>query len=815
VHNILRLYKSKYFTVLLFIVFFTIPFILYFPHIQRGEYLVSGDGIAAFAVRSLLSNSLAGGEFPLWNRYIGNGVPYAGDLTNGALYLPSLLLSFLPIKLFTYVFYAFHLMLGAGFMYLFLKEIGCKQIVAMCTATLYLCSIHMGGDRKSHIIIIIVIVYLPAILFFLVKYFKERKPVWLVLSSFSMTLQFYAGFVQHTVYTDIFVFLFFVILSIKHRVKFLQFLKIVSAWILMYLGLICMQLIPTAALMSFYSTESDTTIHLFFFNLLSISFFKLPMMIFPRIFGNNLLHPLPSLGHSEMDIELFFGILVVFMLFVGVIKYRKNFWVRLCFVFMVLAYIYAMNAHIPFLNELLFKIPIINSFRSSSRILFIFIFFGYTLFAVTLSKLLETGEGKNIWKYAAAFSIFALSITSVGLFTYMATRPSIFDEVRFSYTGPDDYFVTVFLPGLIIVTVTLLLCLAGQRYISKVPPKYKGYIGVVVCGVITIVTLIQVLPFTRVTHWSPGYIFEKDTINTRIAENMEDGKVFDAINTFGSENISIIPLNTGVYKEIPTINAYTNFNNPYVFRHFNNGHYPPLNSSGYLLWFHNLDITLLQKNDLLSMLNIKYILDNNAIIGDNGATITSIFKVENPDSELTEDNYVIIEHEHTYLPFHIDEVNRVWENSNVKGILYAPNMVMPLETVDALYTGDIPYNMLEASYLTDWNGEEKDISNVIVEINIEYFKNNSIKATVYSSDETFINFSQNYFPGWRAFVNGDAVPIYMVNNIIQGVFIPGGESVLEFKFEPVPLYIGGGITIITIVIITFMLYNHSKKIKLK
>jgi len=138
---------------------------------------------------------------------------------------------------------------------------------------------------------------------------------------------------------------------------------------------------------------------------------------------------------------------------------------------------------------------------------------------------------------------------------------------------------------------------------------------------------------------------------------------------------------------------------------------------------------------------------------------------------------------------------------------------MSLTSLDDLYSGNIPYNLTEASYLDNWNNEPIYLSGIETEINIEYFKNNSIKAIVNATDDTFINFSQNYFPGWKAYINGEAVQIYKVNDIIQGTFVPNGESIIEFKFIPSIFIIGGSFTLLTVSIIIFVLYNQIKRYK--
>jgi uncharacterized membrane protein YfhO len=44
--------------------------------------------------------------------------------------------------------------------------------------------------------------------------------------------------------------------------------------------------------------------------------------------------------------------------------------------------------------------------------------------------------------------------------------------------------------------------------------------------------------------------------------------------------------------------------------------------------------------------------------------------------------------------------------------------------------------------------------------------------------------------GWKAYLNGNAVPILRVNHAVRGVVVPAGESVVQFRYEPASLVWG-------------------------
>ncbi|MBK8394923.1 MAG: YfhO family protein [Leptospiraceae bacterium] len=61
--------------------------------------------------------------------------------------------------------------------------------------------------------------------------------------------------------------------------------------------------------------------------------------------------------------------------------------------------------------------------------------------------------------------------------------------------------------------------------------------------------------------------------------------------------------------------------------------------------------------------------------------------------------------------------------------------------------------------------------------------------------ESFLVFNQTYFSGWEAFVDGEKTPILKTNYIVSGIFLPAGKHKVEFRYFPIKIYIGMGISI--------------------
>ena len=70
----------------------------------------------------------------------------------------------------------------------------------------------------------------------------------------------------------------------------------------------------------------------------------------------------------------------------------------------------------------------------------------------------------------------------------------------------------------------------------------------------------------------------------------------------------------------------------------------------------------------------------------------------------------------------------------------------------------------------------------------------------------FLVLSDQYFPGWKAFVDGKETPIYKVHEIIRGIVIPEGEHKVEFVYRPSKIYISifiGAVALVACLVAVF------------
>lgn len=78
-------------------------------------------------------------------------------------------------------------------------------------------------------------------------------------------------------------------------------------------------------------------------------------------------------------------------------------------------------------------------------------------------------------------------------------------------------------------------------------------------------------------------------------------------------------------------------------------------------------------------------------------------------------------------------------------------------------------------------------------IEVGYYDPNRVLLRVQTDAPALLVISDTFYPGWRAIVDGDRVPIYHANAAFRGVLIPIGTHRVEMCLEPCSLQIGLGL----------------------
>lgn len=66
------------------------------------------------------------------------------------------------------------------------------------------------------------------------------------------------------------------------------------------------------------------------------------------------------------------------------------------------------------------------------------------------------------------------------------------------------------------------------------------------------------------------------------------------------------------------------------------------------------------------------------------------------------------------------------------------------------------------------------------------------------------------YPGWKAYLNGQPLKIYEANSILRAVGLPPGQSIVEFRYEPLSFYVGAFISAFTLLFVSIYCFWKSK-----
>jgi hypothetical protein len=176
--------------------------IIYFALVLFAGYsLVSGDGVMQIlGDRFLIGKMIAAGQMPLWNPYILAGTPLLASLHPGVLYPPNWIFAIFSLltAINLVVITTSHLALIGT--YLYGRRIGLTRLGGIIAGIVFT----FGGFMMAHIgdsPLISSAAWLPWILLAIESLYLKVSWRWISLGAIFLTLQFFAGDPQISLYT--------------------------------------------------------------------------------------------------------------------------------------------------------------------------------------------------------------------------------------------------------------------------------------------------------------------------------------------------------------------------------------------------------------------------------------------------------------------------------------------------------------------------------------------------------------------------------------------------------------------------------------
>lgn len=582
--------KHKHFLIIIFL--FMLPVLLYWKQISGNVLMYYSDGYLAINSTVLAKNALLNGEIPLWNNYVLAGSPYLADITNSFFYPLKLLALVFPPVLYTNVFFVLSLSLGGIFTYLFIKEATKKEWISVVTAVVFLTSTIIGGYRKEHIGVYSAIIWLPLALYFILRYVNTLKRKYLIFCAVAMALQFFTGNPQHSLYSYILDIFFLIYLLAKNKLKFR---KIVFD--LLFLGVFlvafaAIQLFPAVEMiyesgrgiapqLNWYSTHPGISI----------------MSIFPYVFGDPL-QPLGLYSSAEISTELYIGVIPLIYALYAIRYHYKEKLVRFFAIAAIVAFIYSSCMHIPFLGQLIMKIPVLNIFGIQSRVLFISVFSGIFCFSWGLKDIADKDNIKRLLRFSIIMTVLITVLALVIMATSLSPN-TVEQETYFASNWFTVFGISIILSALNAVIIALYYLLRNKKNILQKAPYF-------IMAALGLITVIDVGRFSSV-YLSSDFNEETSTEEIQALLKLPEidtcriAAIYDYATSFYGSTYHKSGLidNRSIYNGIRNANGWIEFEDPNLNIMLDkvesrDGDWVP----------HMIS----ENNDIVSMLGVKYVL---------------------------------------------------------------------------------------------------------------------------------------------------------------------------------------------------------------
>jgi hypothetical protein len=234
--------------------------LFFFRDILLGRAFLWEDFLYySYPVRSFAATSIAMGQFPLWNPYTFNGIPFLADIQTTVLYLPCTILS-LAVKNGSLHFawlelvIVLHYVLAGFSMAALARFLELRPIPSLFAGAAFMLSGFMIV-HSIHQQIITLVAWYPLVTLLFLRALRGRQWFWVFLAALTLGHSIFAGYPQLSLYFYLFLFALFLfeLLRVDGPKGLLKTPAIVmsakaAAIVVLSAAVAMVQLLPTAEL---------------------------------------------------------------------------------------------------------------------------------------------------------------------------------------------------------------------------------------------------------------------------------------------------------------------------------------------------------------------------------------------------------------------------------------------------------------------------------------------------------------------------------------------------------------------------------------
>lgn len=698
-------------------------------------------------------------EVPLWNPYGGSGMPLLATMHIGALSPFNVFFLFLSYPLAWSIQVIIQPVLIFLCTYFFCKKIKLTTPASFFSSTIYT----LSGFVMVRIIYneyIFALSALPLLLYLIEDYFitHSRKILFLPLV---LLFLFLSNHPQPTMYVLFFSGAYF-IYTLLHQPKKINSLILFSILSIVGMGLSAIQLIPTIELLQ--NSNINITSSAIIVEKFLLPLQHLVSIAIPNYYGNQATYNFWGFYDYIETIGYVGSIPILFSLYGLAEKINRK---QLFFFFSTIVSL-ALTTKLPLVG-LLYTLPIpLFSTGAPSRILMISTF--------CLSVL--AGYGFNHWlanekslisrlkqSIPTVSVIMLIGIYTLYLYTTQAScNNSVITECRSIALRNTLLETSAF-------TVALLILVSSSH-------KFKKKIGHLM--IISIVVVLGIynghkfLPFTQ-----REYVMPSNILINKLKALSRDSRIFG----LGEANLKT---NFSTYYHLLDPNYYDPlYNKRYaqLVQYANNKNTKKLLRSDVEIT-NELTIqpeSTMRRDKLFAILGIRYLF----LTKKDAGLIQYRNRViwENP-------TWSIVENKNVLPRAYIVENTEVHQGQNILNRLF-----------DEAFNEKTTAIIEEAVTLKN-HGK----STFVASAKIKKMQATNILLSTLTNSDGFLILTDNFYPGWKAFVDNVEVKIYRTNYTLRGIVVPAGSHTIRFSYEPLSFKLGVHVSGVFLLIYFLLLF---------
>jgi hypothetical protein len=754
--------RAFYFFILLILA------LLFFDRVLSCRFIFIERDLSAFFIppKFLWVNLLKSGIFPFWNPHQYCGIPLLAALQPGVLYPPHVFYLFLPFPIVWNWLIVLHFLLAGVAVYAFLIYMKSSEEGALAGALIfmlsgYLLSVH---NLLPHLF---AVSWFPLVLLFFLKHFKTRQMRYAALASLFLLMQFLSGAPEILMMTLL--ALFIVTLFLRTLVADVTlYSRVRSFMIILFLFL----LLSGVQLLPFYELKAESIrqggLTYFESSVWSMAWRDFIQFFVPDPFGNMMNDQKYWQNQSWLK-TIYLGIVPFCLSTFYFLTAGRRRW--LFALLMVISLIFALGGNTP-IYKLLYRIPPFSSVRYPVKFLFLFFFVISVTSGLGLDKLRQgvAEQSKRIHGAIHVFFylgfLFALAWAYTVLFRERVV--SLFDSIGFK---PEAY-------NLISVNIhdirrfcffAFLFCVLLLVYRRVTRKK------LVMVSMVTLLALDLFLAnygFYSSLPWE-AYVRPPEFASV-IAKSGKMDRYF------------LTPKTQNAYDRFPKdkaamASAYAPLS----------GLYTVVGAEVLRLRRHDIFIHLLKSAPSLS--EAKRLFDVAGI-----RYLVSIVKLDDEDFTLL--GSVMLDDAPLYLYEYNDYPGRFLLFSQVRSVPDEKSMIEALvdRSIDLrqelIVLGKIP--------------QLKALPAIPGKVELVKYEPNNVVLNCKTAQEAFLYVSDTFYPGWRAYVDGQRTDILRADLAFRAVKVPPGEHTILFRYVPISFYAGLGLTLVGLIISALLILKR-------